>query len=238
VTRIRAVLLDFGGTLDSDGKHWSTQFADSFAAAGVPVDRPTLDRAFVAADRAVALDPRAETMAFADYVRDYAERMLTLVGSGGAGQAAAVAGHFVRVAFEHLRSNAALLVREHSRFRFAVVSNFTANLPLILGETGLTHVFDAVVCSAIEQVKKPDPSIFRLALARLGVGAGESAMVGDSLGNDIVPAKELGLTTVWLRGDRNFSGGQASAADHVVSNLDQALSLLRDDSMSLSLEQS
>ena len=55
---IRGALLDFGGTLDGPGKHWSTQFADSFAAAGTRLDRQTLDRAFMATDRALAHDPR------------------------------------------------------------------------------------------------------------------------------------------------------------------------------------
>lgn len=228
MSKIRALLLDFGGTLDSAGKHWSTQFADSFGQAGVVVERKVLDRVFMAADRAIAEDPRSATMLFADYVRDYVQRMLAILDRPGAALADAVVRHFVDQAREHLRASVTQLANVRGRFHLAVVSNFTANLPLILSEVGLSPHLAVVVCSAIEGVKKPDPSFFRLALARVGVLAAEAAMIGDSLGNDIAPAKQIGLTTVWLKGDRTFSGGRDSDADYVASSLNQALAMVTD----------
>jgi putative hydrolase of the HAD superfamily len=223
---LRAVVLDFGGTLDSEGKHWSTQFAESFAAAGVEVPRPDLNAAFVAVDRAIADDRRSATMTLEDYVVEYATQMLGRVATDRIGCAARVADHFLREARAHLRENCDLLVRYRDRFRFAIVSNFTANLPLILEEAGLGQAVDSVVCSALVGVRKPETAIFRLALDRLNLEAAESAMIGDSLGNDIAPAKALGMTTVWLRGDEGFNGGQPSSADHVVSRLADALAIL------------
>ena len=225
MSEIRALLLDFGGTLDSAGKHWSTQFAESFAQAGVLFDRRALDEVFLTADRAIAEDPRAATMALADYAREYAQRMLASLDHPMHVQAESIAEHFVQEAREHLRASVAQLASTRGRFRLAVVSNFTANLPIILSEVGLAPLLDAVVCSAIEGVKKPDVSIFRLALQRVGVRAEEAVMIGDSLGNDISPAKQLGLTTVWLKGDRTFTSGRESDADYVVASLDQALAL-------------
>jgi putative hydrolase of the HAD superfamily len=227
VSHVRAVLLDFGGTLDSDGLHWSTQFAASFAAAGHSLDRARLDRAFLAADRAIAQDARGCGAGFADYAEDYASRMLAFLGRKGSGAAHAIAEHFLGNARSHLRRNAALLAAAHPRFRFAIVSNFTQNLPRLVQEAGLAGTVDAVVCSAIEGIKKPDPAMFRLALARLGAAADEAAMIGDSLGNDIVPAKQLGLTTIWLCGDRSYNGGETSAADHTVHDLPEAFAALQ-----------
>jgi len=189
VSNLRTILLDFGGTLDSAGKHWSTQFAESFAQAGVTLDRKALDKAFLSADRAIAEDPRAVTMGLADYASEYARRMLALLDRPMSVQAEAIAEHFLQEARAHLRASVAQLASTRGRFRLAVVSNFTANLPLILREVGLAPLLDAVVCSAIEGVKKPDASIFRLALQRVGGIAEEAVMIGDSLGNDITPAK-------------------------------------------------
>jgi HAD superfamily hydrolase (TIGR01509 family) len=45
---------------------------------------------------------------------------------------------------------------------------------------------------------KPDPAFFRLALDTLGVHAAETVMVGDTYDNDIRPAIELGMQTVWV----------------------------------------
>jgi HAD superfamily hydrolase (TIGR01509 family) len=45
---------------------------------------------------------------------------------------------------------------------------------------------------------KPDPAFFRYALARLPVRAEDIVMVGDTYRNDILPAIELGMRTVWV----------------------------------------
>ncbi|MBQ3168432.1 MAG: HAD family hydrolase, partial [Clostridia bacterium] len=46
---------------------------------------------------------------------------------------------------------------------------------------------------------KPDRAIFELALKAAGCEAEESVMVGDRLDNDMLPAKEIGMKTVWIR---------------------------------------
>jgi putative hydrolase of the HAD superfamily len=217
------VLLDFGGTLDSEGLHWSTQFALSFEAAGVAVDRAALDRAFLDADQEIERTPGIETFGLEVHVRLQAQLMADALELATPGIAEEVARRFVARARRHLRRNVEVLGRYRSVLRFALVSNFTPNLPLIVRETGLEDVLDSVVCSDKVGLRKPDPEIFRLALADLGVDPERAAMVGDSLVSDIMPAKALGLTTVWIRGDRVFVGGDETAADHVVFDLPEAV---------------
>lgn len=224
MTRVATVLLDFGGTLDSDGVHWSTQFARAFYGAGLQLERAILDRAFLAADRELTGQP---DIAELDLDRHVERQALLMLGELGRGPdpdlAARVAGLFLGAARTHLQQSREVLARYRGRFRYGMVSNFTPNLHRILAQTGLGELFDAVLCSATEGVAKPDPAIFRLALERLG-GAGKSAaMVGDSLVSDIMPAKALGLTTFWIRGDRVFGRGDEGAADHVVGSLVEAL---------------
>jgi len=62
---------------------------------------------------------------------------------------------------------------------------------------GLEHVFDAVVVSGEEGVRKPDEEIFRRALARCGVAAHEALFVGDHPVADIAGAQGAGLHAVW-----------------------------------------
>jgi HAD superfamily hydrolase (TIGR01509 family) len=45
---------------------------------------------------------------------------------------------------------------------------------------------------------KPDAAFFRLALGALGVEPAAAVMVGDTYDNDILPAIELGMRTVWV----------------------------------------
>ncbi len=59
----------------------------------------------------------------------------------------------------------------------------------------LPELFDAVVISGQEGVRKPDLVIYEVAIERLGVPASEIVFVDDLPGN-LKPARELGMTTV------------------------------------------
>lgn len=78
--------------------------------------------------------------------------------------------------------------------RLAVVSNWDVSLHDVLERTDLRRLVDAVVISAVEGVAKPDPAIFRTAMARLGVS--EALHVGDSLEHDVAGARAAGLEAV------------------------------------------
>ena len=64
--------------------------------------------------------------------------------------------------------------------------------PHALNDTGL---FDVIVESAREGLRKPDPRIYALALARLDVLASEAVFL-DDLGINLKPAREMGMTTI------------------------------------------
>ena len=67
----------------------------------------------------------------------------------------------------------------------------------------------AIVDSRSHGWVKPHPTIFRTALDRLGVGAEEAAMVGDSLAEDVEGARALGLRAVLVdREDRHPDVGE------------------------------
>ncbi|MEB2343143.1 MAG: HAD family phosphatase [Deltaproteobacteria bacterium] len=57
-----------------------------------------------------------------------------------------------------------------------------------------TH-FDAVVESAVEGLRKPDPRIYERALARLAVTAREAVFL-DDIGRNLKPARALGMHTI------------------------------------------
>jgi len=64
-------------------------------------------------------------------------------------------------------------------------------------------------------VGKPEPPLFRMALERLGLAAGTTAMVGDSIPSDIRGARAVGMPTVLYA---PAGGAAADAADVVVSS--------------------
>jgi putative hydrolase of the HAD superfamily len=58
-----------------------------------------------------------------------------------------------------------------------------------------TLTFDVIVESAREGLRKPDPRIYELVLARLGVAAPEAVFL-DDLGINLKPARAMGMTTI------------------------------------------
>lgn len=58
--------------------------------------------------------------------------------------------------------------------------------------------FDVVAISEEVGVAKPDPAIFQLALAGLGVSADRVTMVGDSWEKDVLGALGSGMAAVWF----------------------------------------
>ena len=56
-----------------------------------------------------------------------------------------------------------------------------------------------VIASAEEGVSKPDRRIFEIALERSGCKPENAVMIGDRIDNDIVPAKQLGMKTIWIK---------------------------------------
>jgi putative hydrolase of the HAD superfamily len=67
-----------------------------------------------------------------------------------------------------------------------------------LGELG--PLFDVVVESAVEGLRKPDPRIYALVLERLGVSAAATVFL-DDIGRNLKPARALGMTTIKVDGE-------------------------------------
>lgn len=59
----------------------------------------------------------------------------------------------------------------------------------------LSDVFDVVVESAVEGIRKPNPKIYKIVCARLDVEPSETVFL-DDLGTNLKPAREIGMTTI------------------------------------------
>lgn len=83
--------------------------------------------------------------------------------------------------------------------RTAVVSNWDISLHGVLHDLGLRGRVDAVVLSAEAGARKPDPRIFRLACARLGVAPASALHVGDDARNDVDAARAAGMAALLVQ---------------------------------------
>jgi len=99
---------------------------------------------------------------------------------------------------------AALAELRAAGHRLVVVSNWDVSLHDMLRTTGLGVLVDAAISSAEAGVRKPDPAIFRRALALAGAAAhGDRPALhaGDSLELDVAGARAAGLAAVLIARD-------------------------------------
>jgi HAD superfamily hydrolase (TIGR01509 family) len=92
-----------------------------------------------------------------------------------------------------------LLEALRPRTRIGIVTNNTlAEQQAKLEICGLASCVDVLVASQEVGIAKPDPRIFRIALAQLGVAAEQAVMVGDSWSADVLGARAAGIRAVWF----------------------------------------
>lgn len=82
--------------------------------------------------------------------------------------------------------------------RLGVVSNADGRVAEYLETAGLASCFELILDSAIEGIEKPDPRIFERACARLGVTPEETVYVGDTYEIDILGARAAGIRGILL----------------------------------------
>ena len=83
-------------------------------------------------------------------------------------------------------------------YHIGIIANQVAGSADRLAAWGLLEYIDIIATSAELGISKPDKAIFERALEMANCAPFEAAMVGDRLDNDIIPAAELGLITVWI----------------------------------------
>jgi 2-haloacid dehalogenase len=121
------------------------------------------------------------------------------------------------------------LRRLHTRFALVTITNCDDDL-FAASERRLGVSFDLVVTAQQVGRYKPDPAGFHLAHERiereLGVSRNRILHVAQSLFHDHVPAKSLGMQTVWIDRREGRAGGATPAAAAVAP--DARFSTMRD----------
>jgi putative hydrolase of the HAD superfamily len=96
-------------------------------------------------------------------------------------------------------------------YRLALISNASddPNTQVLVDKLGARELFEVIISSAALGVRKPNPKIFLVALEHMDLQAGKIAMVGDTLGADILGARNAGIFSIWIKRHANTPGNQA-----------------------------
>jgi FMN phosphatase YigB (HAD superfamily) len=217
--KTQAILFDFGGTLDSDGIHWSEQFFIAYQRLGSAVSRDRFDQAFLEADRIIASSYNVRGYTLRELLELQVSLQFENLRFEDEGTKRAIAAACYESVKRMLERNRNLLSRLHEGFKLGVISNFNGNLEVVCAEFGLDPYLDLILDSGNLPVSKPDPRIFELALEQLQLNASDCYYVGDNFERDILPAKKVGFNTIWLRPPDGRACPDPSQVDHIISSL-------------------
>jgi 2-haloacid dehalogenase len=122
------------------------------------------------------------------------------------------------------------LRRLKGRYRLAIISNVDDGL-FALTACRLEVEFDWIVTAEQAGTYKPSTNNFEVAMNRMGVAPERLLHAAESLFHDVVPARELGLSTVWVHrraGKEGFGATPPADAepDFVVPDLETLASEL------------
>jgi putative hydrolase of the HAD superfamily len=196
MTRIEAVISDFGGVLTSP-------LLDSFAAfqdsSGISLE--ALGKAMGAIWQRNGANPLFELetgrMTESEFLGSLGAELTTQLGKR-------IELHgFGEQYFEHLHPNERLIdymreLRERG-YKLAICTNNVREWePLWRAKLPVDEIFHVVVDSGFVGARKPEPEIYELTLERLGVPA-SGAVIVDDIELNCDAARELGLSAVWFR---------------------------------------
>lgn len=132
--------------------------------------------------------------------------------------------------YEKLYTDSENCLKRLSRnYEIGIIANQPLGTSERLENLGVRKYIDLVIASAEEGVSKPDRRIFEIALERSGCKPENAVMIGDRIDNDIVPAKQLGMKTIWIK--QGFGSlwtvmDESEKADIEVNNLSDILNYL------------
>ena len=118
-------------------------------------------------------------------------------------------------------------------YRLGLISNASndADVQFLVDKCQVRPYLDFVVSSAVCGVRKPDPRIFELAMEDWSFAPDEVAMVGDTLGADVLGAAHSGLFSIWItrRGDTpaNAAHRDTIHPDATVATLEEIIPLVQ-----------
>ncbi len=213
---IKVIFFDIYGTLAGFQPDRFQIQSQACAGFGIAVTRRGILRGYALADAFMAeqnaarpvrlLDSKASDEFFAEYQR----RVLRGCGVDvSQDEAARIWAAVRRIPYRMERFDDVLpamdLLKQQGLI-LGLISNMNMPGDELADSMGLTPYLDTVVTSGEVGSEKPHPPIFREALRRAGVEAGDAIHVGDQLTSDVEGAANVGINPVLLDRDGNHAG--------------------------------
>ena len=225
--KVKGIIFDYGGTIDSNGKHWAEVIWEAYVNHQVPVTKQQFREAWVHVERYLAVNPVIKPEHhFGELLNIKVNLQLDFLTSEGylkdnidtKAKGIAIAKESYTFAKNTISKEKSILETLKSKYPMVLVSNFYGNVQAVLADFDLLKYFDDIIESAVVGVRKPDPAIFGLGVDKLGLPSSEIVVIGDSYSKDIVPATKNGCQTIWLQGPGWGDDEEGATADLIITD--------------------
>ena len=216
---VKAILFDYGATLDTFGQHWGMVIWHGYEHLGIPVTEAQYREAYVYGERTLgSKEIIRKTDSFLTTLKVKIDLQFDFLRDSGAwlpelAERKEKHDALVDYLYSGLQRNmshtrSVLLLLREKGIPMALVSNFYGNVETVLEEMQLRDFFCDVIESAQVGIRKPDPRLYALGVEALRknvlpqqIQESDILVVGDSISKDILPAKSLGCKTAWFKGE-------------------------------------
>jgi len=227
LSKVKGIIFDYGGTIDSNGKHWAEVLWESYQYQSVPVTKEQFREAYVYGERYLATHQviQPEDNFYVLLCKKTKLQINYLIDKGFLpendktnGYSLAISEQCYTFVRNLINKEKSLLTALKNRYPMVLVSNFYGNVQAVLRDFGLLEYFEEIIESAVVGVRKPDPAIFGLGIEKLGLSGSSIVVIGDSYTKDIVPASKNGCQTIWLKGPGWGDDDEDATADLIITD--------------------
>lgn len=233
---MRAAIFDFGGTIDTNGIHWSEKFWDVYNSFNINISKDDFLKAYINTEQ--KLEERTIILPDDSLKKTLFKKLSLqfdfLLKNNLLEENINVEEIKEKILFKclddvekNIQTAKNVFERIKDKYKPALVSNYYGNINTILKEYKIEDYFEIVIDSTEIGIRKPDKGIFEKAINYLAVVPEDIFVIGDSFKNDIQPAKEIGCKTIWLKvkgwKDENKQNGNA---DHIINDFSELLNIL------------
>lgn len=196
---IKAVLVDFGGTLAHVDEKENKIYKESILSAlNKHGHNPTFDDLEAVLGCLYAVSSRGKFKSLDEFWTFFLGKMgipahVTLISD-----VEEVRHHFFFKVFELYEGVFQTLSALQRKYRLVLVSNCAIGMRDSIDALGLTSFFEHIILSYEGGVRKPNRRIYLVALRAVGLKAGECLFVADEI-SDLEGARETGMMTMLVR---------------------------------------
>lgn len=210
MNKIKGLLFDYGGTIDTNGDHWAEVLWQQYVQLQTPVSYTDFRSAYVHGERMMACQPlvketdnflrvlQIKTHLQMQYLKEH--HLIQATEHDTAILAETIAQNCYIRTKEVVKKSAETILLLKTTYKLGLVSNFYGNIHVVLKDFDLLCFFEEITESAVVGIRKPDPAIYALGVKTLGLSPNEVVVIGDSYYKDMIPAKQIGCKTIWLHG--------------------------------------